>query len=283
MSTIETSGALRPGTADTPLDQRTRVNSTADINNIELPYLGMLVYCIATGKYYKITKLKSKQLGALTVPDAAVGAYEEVDSIIFRSVREDPQMLTFLETLITEKFNELYTASTLTIAENRLAAFIDTDSVISDEDSISIEVWHDSTKLSADIIGFDGLELTQTINYQAIPYRIAIDLGSEYSGMVTVQYKKGDTFLAADIIALSSKPRYFSRPEGDGQWSLYINGVAASAEYYDGSTWIAFPEKGLPGELAGAPIRTVDVVHGQPAWWFNNDTGIAGIKFLYAI
>ena len=78
MSTIETAGSLRPGTADTPLDQRTRVNSTADISNIELPYLGMLVYCIETGKYYKITKLKAKQLGALTVPDAAVDTYEEL-------------------------------------------------------------------------------------------------------------------------------------------------------------------------------------------------------------
>lgn len=78
MSTIETSGALRPGTANTPLDERSRVSTLADIAALQLPYVGQIVYCIETGKYYKVTSLKSRLIGALTVPDAAVDTYEAI-------------------------------------------------------------------------------------------------------------------------------------------------------------------------------------------------------------
>ena len=75
---IETAGSLRPGTINTPLDQRSRVNSLADISAIELPFLGQIVFCVETGKYYKITKLKSKLIGAFTVENAAVDTYEAI-------------------------------------------------------------------------------------------------------------------------------------------------------------------------------------------------------------
>lgn len=78
MSVIETSGALRPGTSNTPLDQRTRVNTLSEISSIELPYLGQIVFCLEDQKYYKITGLKSKIIGALTVPEAAVDTYEAI-------------------------------------------------------------------------------------------------------------------------------------------------------------------------------------------------------------
>lgn len=78
MSTIEIAGALRPGTTDTPLEQRTRVNALSEISSIELPYLGQIVYCLENQKYYKITGLKSKIIGALTVESAAVDTYEAI-------------------------------------------------------------------------------------------------------------------------------------------------------------------------------------------------------------
>lgn len=78
MSVIETSGALRPGTSNTPLDQRTRVNTLSEISSIELPYLGQIVFCLEDQKYYKITGLKSKIIGALTVQDAAVDTFEAI-------------------------------------------------------------------------------------------------------------------------------------------------------------------------------------------------------------
>ena len=75
---IETAGSLRPGTTNTPLDQRAKVNTLADISAIELPYLGQIVFCVATGKYYKITGLKPKLIGTFTVENAAVDTYEAI-------------------------------------------------------------------------------------------------------------------------------------------------------------------------------------------------------------
>lgn len=78
MSIIETATSLRPGIADTPLDARCRVNTLAEISTIELPYVGQIIYCIETDRYYKVTALKSRLIGALTVPDAAIDTYEAI-------------------------------------------------------------------------------------------------------------------------------------------------------------------------------------------------------------
>lgn len=75
---IETAGSLRPGTVNTPLDQRIRVNSFSDISAVELPYLGQIIFCVETGKYYKVTGLKSKLIGAFTVENAAVDTFEAI-------------------------------------------------------------------------------------------------------------------------------------------------------------------------------------------------------------
>lgn len=80
MATVKTAGGLIPGTVDTPLDARSRVSAEAEIMNIENPVLGALVFCSGNGKYYKITALKSKQIGPLTVENAAVAEYEELQS-----------------------------------------------------------------------------------------------------------------------------------------------------------------------------------------------------------
>ena len=87
MSIIETANALRPGIANTPLDDRCRVNTLAEISSITLPYVGLITYCLETQQYYKITKLKSKQIGALTVSDAAVDAFEPLSSAILSLVK----------------------------------------------------------------------------------------------------------------------------------------------------------------------------------------------------
>ena len=61
---------------DTPLDNRVRVETEADILNISKPYLGMIVYAKDTGKHYKVTGLKDKKLGLKVVKNAAVDTYE---------------------------------------------------------------------------------------------------------------------------------------------------------------------------------------------------------------
>jgi hypothetical protein len=67
---VQVAGSIRPRTTDTPTDARQRVATLADIDSIDLPFVGMLVYCVATDKYYKIT--------ALNEDEDAVESYEEL-------------------------------------------------------------------------------------------------------------------------------------------------------------------------------------------------------------
>lgn len=76
--TIKVAGSLIPGTTNTPLDERSRVATLAELENLQNPYLGQLVYCLATGKYYIITALKSRIIGAREVKDAAVASWQEL-------------------------------------------------------------------------------------------------------------------------------------------------------------------------------------------------------------
>lgn len=72
---IEVAGSLIPGTVNTPLDQRTRVNALSEVSQIENPFVGMKFYCLATGKTYTVKSLKAKLIGSFTVQDAMVDEY----------------------------------------------------------------------------------------------------------------------------------------------------------------------------------------------------------------
>lgn len=78
-NSIVTSGGMRPSSADTPGDTRARINLLADIYDIPMPYIGMIVYCLEDDCYYKITKLKAKSIGPVKVEDALVDKYERYD------------------------------------------------------------------------------------------------------------------------------------------------------------------------------------------------------------
>ena len=82
---IITSGGFTPSTINTPIDVRTRVNTVNDIYNINLPYVGMIVYVIDEDKYYKIKTLKDKiSKGAtetdytIIIQDALVDTFEKI-------------------------------------------------------------------------------------------------------------------------------------------------------------------------------------------------------------
>ena len=72
---IVTQGGMKPGVVNTPLDCRTRVDSVDEIYNIEVPYVGMLVYCTSDDTYYKITSLKPKKIGPINVADSLVNEF----------------------------------------------------------------------------------------------------------------------------------------------------------------------------------------------------------------
>ena len=77
MATIKIADSVIPSKTNTPLDARCRVAVESDILNIENPFIGMEVYCLDNGKFYVVTGLKSKVVGAITVDDAAVDTYAE--------------------------------------------------------------------------------------------------------------------------------------------------------------------------------------------------------------
>ena len=80
MSNIQVGGALLPGSVDTPLDSRSRIAALENIPDIPNPFIGMTFYVTATGKQYIVKSLKSKQIGAANVANAAVAEYEELQS-----------------------------------------------------------------------------------------------------------------------------------------------------------------------------------------------------------
>lgn len=75
-NTIQVGGALIPGSVDTPLDARARVNTLDDVPGIPLPYIGMEFFVAATGRKYIVKSLKTKKIGAAEVENAEVDIYE---------------------------------------------------------------------------------------------------------------------------------------------------------------------------------------------------------------
>lgn len=73
--TIELASSLTIGATDTPLDARTRIDALSDMASVANPFVGMIIFCVADGKHYKVTALKSKLIGALTIPNAAIDTY----------------------------------------------------------------------------------------------------------------------------------------------------------------------------------------------------------------
>ena len=69
-----------PEQVNVPLDARTVCDSVDDFPNIELPYIGMIVFTKSDGKYWKITKLQEKQIGFISVADAQIAEFEEFGS-----------------------------------------------------------------------------------------------------------------------------------------------------------------------------------------------------------
>ena len=84
MSTISDKISVKkpviPEQTNVPLDARTVCDSVEDFPNIELPYLGMIIFTRSDGKYWKVTELKEKQIGFISVADAQIAAHEEFAS-----------------------------------------------------------------------------------------------------------------------------------------------------------------------------------------------------------
>ena len=76
--TILIGGSVLPTTTNTPTREGEVVNSVADILKIKNPYVGQKVYVKNEEKFYFVKSLKTKTIGGIPVPDAAVNEYSDL-------------------------------------------------------------------------------------------------------------------------------------------------------------------------------------------------------------
>ena len=257
MSTIETSGALRPGTTNTPLDQRSRVATLAEIPALSLPYLGQIVYCLETARYYKVTALKSKQIGALTVPDAAVDAFEplpitqtELNALIVQQIKYNPTILQFLAELINTStpseptppdlpytYPEGVTTERIMITMPEEKYFTsdpqnyDPASYIwSDDDTLYVEVYLGDVPVHTNYVCADPTTSYIYGDHGRVYFdssysgdRIGVGIEGGVKGILTVYFKRADgTIQKEETVNFTGFhiPKYYTRPSGLGMWQL---------------------------------------------------------------
>ena len=316
MSIIETAGALRPGLVNTPLDERSRVALLADAADIANPALGGVFYCVETGKHYRITGLKAKTIGALTVADAAVDTYEELhlsaselSAVVVRQVMNNPTLLAFFAYLIENNsgdgsgggggvtvpstpytYPENVPSSRLTLIcpgeeyfAGNPASFDPETWAWSDDDALSVEVYSGDTPVTTSVTAHDGVEIVQQpFFFPVAGTRIGVGIEGGVTGSLTVKYLRGETVVKTETVSFTGYhvPQYFKRPAGIGAWQLKIGGSVVAAEYWDGSDWQDFPAGGLTNAKAGFYIRAKqEPEFPAVACWSNN--GADGDPFLY--
>ena len=71
-------GSLMPSSKDTPIDARSRINTIADIETIELPYVGMMFYVKDEHKFYVVNSLKAKNINGIEVEGMLIDKYAEI-------------------------------------------------------------------------------------------------------------------------------------------------------------------------------------------------------------
>lgn len=137
---IISSGGFVPSSTDTPIDLRIRVQSIDDIYDIELPYVGMIVYVIDEDKYYKIKTLKAKEVGITLIENALVDTFEE----FFINSSNGNTDITMLQQEIAElksTINELTQIPEIFIANKNIASEMkDLKRKMQDKNIISIVI-----------------------------------------------------------------------------------------------------------------------------------------------
>lgn len=75
---INIGGSIKPTKKDTPSDIRTRIESINEVENIPLPYVGMIFYVIDENEFYRVLSLKSKVVAGREQINMLVDQYEKL-------------------------------------------------------------------------------------------------------------------------------------------------------------------------------------------------------------
>ncbi len=157
----------------------------------------------------------------------------------------------------------------------------------SDEDVLSLKVMCGQTVLTTHCTGYNGVNFeTDSLSYLCAGERVLADVGSRpagiFSAMLTIQWLRGETVVKTESRPFdwTHVPQYFTRPAGEGNFSLKIGGSTVAAEVFSSGAWIDFPSGVLTSAYAGHSIRTKSATSlDAVACW--SDEGIDGDPFWY--
>ena len=150
-------------------------------------------------------------------------------------------------------------------------------------------MYHGDTLLTNSCTGYDGTAFVYgKLNYMCAGNRVLVDVGAKPTGLdsaqLTIKWRRGETVVKTESRTYDwlHHPQYFTRPSGTGNWTLKINGSAATAQVWSGGAWTAFPSGGLGPDYAGHAVRvTPDPALDAIACWSND--GADGDPFWYLI
>lgn len=75
---INIGGSIKPTKKDTPSDIRVRIETINEVENIPLPYIGMIFYVIDENEFYRVLSLKSKIVAGREQTNMLVDQYEKL-------------------------------------------------------------------------------------------------------------------------------------------------------------------------------------------------------------
>ena len=107
MSKIIVNGSLIPSVKNTPLDIRTRINTIAEVESIQVPFIGMIFYVIDEEKFYVVKSLKGSKVGNIELPNTTVDVFEplikvevddvEVDLSAYATIEKVEELIAAIE------------------------------------------------------------------------------------------------------------------------------------------------------------------------------------------
>ena len=157
----------------------------------------------------------------------------------------------------------------------------------SDDDVLTLKVLRGQTVLTTHCTGYDGVDFeTNSLTHLCAGYRVLCDVGSKPSGVesaeLTIQWLRGDTVVKTETRTFNwtHVAQYFTRPAGEGNYSLKIGGSTVAAEVYYGGEWIDFPSGVLSATYAGHTVRTKTATALDAVACWSNE-GADGDPFWY--
>lgn len=212
---------------------------------------------------------------------------------IFQICSGNDAMVCFLEASAEADNRPATTKLTLTAPDDlglyaNGYAGINTDSHYwSDDDVLTVKVLRGNTVLTTSCTGYNGVDFeTNSLSHLCAGNRVLVDVGSKPEGLaeteLTIQWLRGETVVKTETRTFDWKhtPQYFTRPAGEGNYSLKIGGSAVSAEVYYGGEWIDFPSGVLTAQYAGHEVRTKTATALDAIACWSNE-GADGDNFWY--